>query len=170
MWEWLILGIVPIEGEGGFREALTQGNMATRALRNAVGASWIVDLAEYFAFFAIVTSFIGVALSLVDFLSDGLKVKKDRKGKIFLCFLTLAPPFLLSLLFPNIFLKALSYAGAFGAVILFGILPALMVWSGRYVKKIGAYPQVPGGKVSLILIILFSLGVFTLEIVHQIYS
>lgn len=169
MWEWLILGIVPIDGEGGFREALIQGDMATRALRHAVGASWVVDLAEYFAFFAIVTSFLSVALSFVDFLADGMQVKKDSKGKILLCFLSLTPPFLFSLLYPKIFLAALNYAGAFGAVILFGILPALMVWSGRYVKKIGAYPQVPGGRVTLILIILLSLGVFSLEIIHQIY-
>jgi tyrosine-specific transport protein len=170
LWEWLILGIVSIEGEGGFREALAHGDMATRALRNAVGASWVVDLAEYFAFFAIVTSLLSVALGLIDFLSDGLKIKKDCKGKIFLCALTLAPPFFFSLIYPNIFLQALNYAGAFGAVILFGILPAMMVWSGRYVTKIGTFPQVAGGKSTLILIILFSLGVFSLEIMHQIYS
>jgi len=167
VWQWLILGIVPIDGEGGFRTALEHGDMATRALRNAVGASWIVDFAEYFAFFAIVTSFLSVALSFVDFLADGLQVKKDSKGKILLCILSLAPPFIFSLIYPNIFLAALSSAGAFGAVILFGILPALMVWSLRYRKKNENIPLVAGGKVSLLLVILFSLGVFFLEILHQ---
>ena len=60
VWEWLILGLVPVEGEGGFRQSLSQGEMATRALKNAIGTSWVVDLAHYFAFFAMVTSFLGV--------------------------------------------------------------------------------------------------------------
>ncbi|NGX43089.1 MAG: Tyrosine-specific transport protein [Chlamydiae bacterium] len=167
MWEWLMLGLIPLDGEGGLQQAVSEGTMATRLLRNAVGASWIVDLAEYFAFFAIVTTFLSVALGFVDFLADGLHVKKDGKGKVLLCTLSLAPPFLFSLIYPKIFLMALSYAGAFGAVILFGILPAAMVWSGRYVKQLGHKPLVPGGRLTLIVVILASLGVVTLEIIHQ---
>ena len=166
VWEWLILGMVPVDS--GFQEALDQGDMATRVLRQTVGVSWIADMAEYFAFFAIVTSFLSVALSFVDFLADGLHVKKDGKGKILLSTLSLGPPFFLSLIYPKVFLVALSYAGAFGAVILFGIFPAAMVWSGRYVKKLGHKQLVPGGKFTLILVILFSLWVFFLELLHQV--
>ena len=164
LWEWVLLGMVPVDG--GFREALDHGDMATRVLRQAVGSSWIVDLAEYFAFFAIVTTFLSVALGFVDFLADGLHVKKDGKGKVLLCVLSLAPPFVLSLLYPGIFLKALSYAGAFGAVLLFGIMPAAMVWSGRYVKRLGRQTLLPGGRVTLVVVILCSLAVVALEIIH----
>lgn len=165
MWEWLILGIIPLDGGNGFREALDQGSMTTRALRNVVGGSWIVDLAEYFAFFAIITSFLSVALSFVDFLADGLQIKKDRPGKLMLCVLTLTPPYLLALIYPKIFLVALSYAGAFGAVILFGILPAAMAWSGRYIIKHRGLQLVPGGRVSLVALIVISLAVVGLEMV-----
>lgn len=168
VWEWLILGLVPIEGVGGFREALNQGDMATRALHHAVGSSWIVEVAQYFAFFAIVTSFLAVALSFVDFLADGLKIKKASLGKFLLCFLSLAPPFIFSLFYPGIFLMALSYAGAFGAIILFGILPAAMVWSMRYIKKFKHEAQLPGGKGTLSLIILISAAVIFLQIIHSI--
>lgn len=170
LWEWLILGLVPIDGAGGFREALGKGDVATRALRQAVGASWIVDVAEYFAFFAIVTSFLTVGLSFVDFLADGLGIKKDVKGKEVLCLLCLGPPFAFALLYPKVFLLALNYAGAFGAVILFGIMPAAMVWSGRYVKKLGNQPLVPGGKAALCLVTLISAGVVALEIYHRLYA
>jgi tyrosine-specific transport protein len=165
VWEGLILGLVPLEGEGGFREALGQGDMATRALRNAVGNRWVVDVAHYFAFFAIVTSFLGVALSFVDFLADGLKIKKDPKGKIILCILALAPPFIFAILYPNIFLTALNYAGGVGAVVLFGILPALMVWSGRYYKKIDSVRLIPGGRIVLGLVILISCTVMILQVI-----
>jgi tyrosine-specific transport protein len=162
IWEWIILGLVPLQN---FKAALDQGEIATEALKNAVGASWVVDVAQAFAFFAIVTSFLSVALSFVDFLADGLNIKKTAQGKVILILLVLGPPFLCALLYPTIFLIALNTAGGFGAVILFGILPALMVWKGRYTQKLG-YPElVPGGKPLLVLIIGFAAWVIALQFV-----
>lgn len=167
VWEFVILGLVPISGVGGFQEALDNGDIATRALRNAVGSSWVVVLAECFAFFAIATSFIAISLSFVDFLADGLHIPKNKLGKALLCLLVLVPPVLMTLLDPGIFLKALNYAGAFGAVILFGIIPALMVWIGRYFLKLDMPRIVPGGKFTLILVMLFSLVVMLVEVIHE---
>lgn len=152
-WEALILGIVPAEG---FQLALDTGEIATLALKNIVDSRTVLLLAEHFAFFALVSSFLSVALSFLDFLADGLTIKKDGKGKFLLCLMTLVPPFILAMLYPGIFLKALSYAGAFGAVILFGIMPALMVWRGRYVLKVDAVRIVPGGRAALALVIAFA--------------
>lgn len=160
VWEWLILGLIPAEG---FQAALDQGEMATQTLEQAVGASWVSDVAQAFAFFAIVTSFLGVALSFVDFLSDGLKIRKTQNAKILLLVLVLVPPFICALIYPTIFLMALNYAGGFGAVILFGILPALMVWKGR--DHHPHFPRlVPGGKWTLAAVILFSVWVMTLQL------
>lgn len=170
VWEWLILGLVPVEGEGGFRQALSQGDMATRALKNAIGSSWVVDLAHYFAFFAIVTSFLGVALSFVDFLADGLHIKKDARGKLILCCLVLVLPFIFALVYPKVFLMALTYAGSFGAVLLFGILPAAMVWAGRYVKNIEAPRLLPGGKAALVAVIIIALFVIGLQIYNDVLA
>lgn len=166
IWEWLILGLVPVNAEGGFLQVVDEGSMATELLKNAVGASWVVDVAQYFAFFAILTSFLGNSLSFVDFLSDGLKIKKDALGKILLCLLVIVPPYVLSLLYPRVFLMALNYAGAFGAVILFGILPALMVWAGRYREGLGTKPVVPGGKFVLLGIIAFAVWIMTMQLLY----
>lgn len=161
MWEWIILGIVPLSY---LQDSLNKGDVATEALKNVVGMSWILEAAQAFAFFAIVTSFLSVALSFMDFLSDGLKIKKTTRGKALLSFLVLMPPFLCALADPTIFFFALKIAGGFGAVILFGILPALMVWNGRYVQKI-SYPQImPGGKFVLVGIIGLSLWVMLLQL------
>jgi len=162
VWEWIILGIVPFQG---FQIARDKGEIATEALRSAVGASWIVDVAQIFAFFAIVTSFLSVALSFVDFLADGLNIKKTPKGKIILSLLVLGPPLICALLYPTIFLKALNTAGGFGAVILFGILPALMVWKGRYNQNLGKLQILPGGKPLLIIIIIFAIWVMLLQFI-----
>lgn len=165
IWEWLILGLVPNSQEG-FIEIVDEGSMATEVLKKAVGALWVADIAEYFAFFAILTSFLGNSLSFVDFLSDGLKIKKEGLGKCWLCLLVIVPPFLLALVYPRIFLVALNYAGAFGAMILFGILPALMVWMGRYRKGLGQKHLVPGGKIVLLLLIAFALWVIFMQLMN----
>lgn len=165
VWEWLILGLVPVTGNQGFVEVVQEGSMATEILKNAIGMSWVVDVAQYFAFFAILTSFLGNSLSFVDFLADGLHIKKTPWGKIFLCLLVIGPSFILSIIYPRLFLIALNYAGAFGAVILFGIMPALMVWFGRYYKGIGEKKLVPGGKPVLLAVILISLGVMALQFI-----
>ena len=162
VFEAIILGLVPVEG--GLKEALLNQDMATRALRKTIGSSWIVDLAEYFSFFAIVTTLLTVSLSFVDFLADGLKMKKEGVKKVILCLLTIVPPFIFALIYPKVFLVALSYAGAFGAVLLFGVLPALMLWSGRYYKKLGTSRIIPGGKITLVVVILFSLVIMIMEI------
>lgn len=167
LWQGLILGLVPVEGSGGLKEAMDEGQLATHLLRSTSGNSWVVEIAQAFAFFAVTTSFVGVALSFVDFLADGLSMTREARNswnRLSLCLLVLGPPFVLALLYPQIFLKALNYAGGVGAVILFGILPAAMVWSGRYSKKISTHPLVPGGKWVLGIIILFSLGVVLMQL------
>lgn len=168
VWQRLILGIVPLEGKGSLQAAWDEGQMATHALKTAVGISWIVDIAQFFAFFAIVTSFLGVALSFVDFLADGLRIPKKSMGKILLCALALLPPYVFSLIHPGAFLMALNYAGGFGAVIIFGILPALMVWSGRYCKGLKGQQLVPGGKPMLVVVMLCSLAVIAIQLYQTI--
>ena len=156
LWEFVILGLIPLTDQQTMVGAMDHNNMATEILSRAVGTNSIVRLTQYFAFFAIVTSFLGNSLSFVDFLADGLNMKKNSQNKLWICFLVIAPPFSLAMIYPKIFLIALNYAGAFGAVTLFGILPALMVWAGRYNKKFATQTFVPGGKIVLLGIILLS--------------
>lgn len=153
IWGALILGIVPPDT---FKNTIDSGDFATQALKNAVQSPAIFILAEHFAFFAIVSSFITVALSFLDFLADSLHIRKDAWGKFILCLLTLLPPFICAMIYPNIFLTALSFAGVFGALILFGIFPVLMVWRGRYVMKLNRPKIVPGDRSVLVIVLAFA--------------
>ncbi len=169
VWEWIILGLLPLYGDFGLKSLIDQGAMASQLLQHAVGSSsslghFVVLLTECFAFFAILTSFLGNSLSFVDFLADGLRIPKNAMGTWLLCFLVIAPPLVMAILYPHLFLTALSFAGAFGAVILFGVLPALMVWSGRYRHHLQSYYRVAGGKALLIVIIAFSLSIVALNL------
>lgn len=165
IWQWLILGIIPTEGPGGLAEALKQGNNAVYPLKNFLNAPWIVITAQFFAFFALVTSLLGVTLGLLDFLADGLKISKDAKGRFWLCLVIFLPPLIIATTHPHVFLTALDYAGGFGCALLLGLLPVLMVWSGRYYMGLKGTHQIRGGRLVLSLLIAFVIIELACEIV-----
>ncbi len=166
LWEFLTLGIIPITGPHGIRQGYLEGSNGAHLLTAFLGHSLIAMVARFFSFFAIVTSFLGVSLSLSDFLADGLRIRKTRGGRVLLYLMTFVPPLVITLIDPRAFLSALEYAGAFGVVTLLGLLPAMMVWSGRYRKRLaeGSSFRTPGGKALLVVVMLISLGVIVMEI------
>ncbi|XP_058008932.1 uncharacterized protein LOC110653316 isoform X2 [Hevea brasiliensis] len=106
---------------------------------------------EVFSLFAIATSYIGFVLGLTDFLADLLKLPASQNTPL-PYLLTLIPPLALALLDPEIFFKALDFAGTYGVLVLFGIFPAAMAWSDRYSSSSPSIklPQLlPGGRVTL---------------------
>lgn len=169
VWQWMILGIVPVEGPNGLAEALAQGEPATQFLREHVTGKWISVVAEYFAFFAIVTSFLGIALGLFDFLADGLNISKKGFGKIFLALLIMIPTIIFATQYERVFVVALETSGGFGDSVLNGLIPVTMVWMGRYVLKLGSESdfRLPGGRVMLVALFAFFLFTLILEIIIQ---
>lgn len=169
IWQGLILGIVPVEGPNGLAEALLRGEPATQFLREHVEGNWVCIVAEYFAFFAIVTSFLGIALGLFDFLADGLHIQKKGMGSIILALLIIVPTIIFATQFERVFLVALETSGGFGDSILNGMIPVMMVWLGRYSMGLGknAIYRLPGGKPMLAGLFVFFLFTLILEIILQ---
>ncbi len=168
-WQWVVLGTVPVEGEGGLANAFVTGQPVTAAFRNILGAGWISTAAEFFAFFALVTSFLGIALGLFDFLADGFKVKKQGLNKVWLTLLVIIPPFLGAVGYPQMFFWALDATGGFGDAILNGIIPVMMVWVGRYKLKLHGPFRTWGGKPLLICIVLFACFAVCVELLEQLH-
>lgn len=167
LWQAIVLGILPAVDDKHFQEILGQSDMVTGLLKSVSGSPSVVVFINSFAFFAIITSFITNGLSFVDFLADGFKISKTSVNKMMLCCLILIPPMLLAFSYPHLFLEALGIAGGFAAVILFGILPATVVWIGRYRLNIMGEMVVPGGKPLLVGVILISLVILAIEISKQ---
>ena len=162
IWEVLVLGIVPIDGPNGMIDSFRKDHEASQAIAALIGSPAVQVFAQGLAFFAILTSFLAQALSLVHFLADGLKVSYKKHENMGLCALALLPPLLFAIVYPQLFFKALNFAGGICAVILFGILPAAMVWIGRYrMKSPGGY-RVSGGKPLLVFV--FAVALFILFI------
>ena len=154
IWEGLILGVIPLDK---LEEARLLGQSAVAPLKNVLHLPWLYRIGECFAFFALVTSFLGVTLGLLDFLADGLKIEKNPRGRTLLSLLIFLPPMLFAMFNPCMFLNALHYAGGLGCALLLGLLPILMAWSGRYRLKLKSEYSLPGGKITLTILILFIL-------------
>ena len=161
VWEFLILGIVPIQGENSLSSAWLKGEPGIQPLGAIIQNPWIYTAASLFSFFAILTSFLGVSLSLSDFLADGLKIKKFSLGEELACLLTFLPPLCFVYLYPRGFLLALQYAGIFVAILL-GVFPALMAW------KLPSYRSFPR-RFLLGLVIFISVIVIGLDILEEVY-
>lgn len=162
-WQLFVLGVIPYEGKDGIYQSYIQDDNATVPLKKYLMSHLIITFSEGFALFAIITSFLAQSMSLMHFIADGLKVDPEKKYKKWLILITLAPPLVLTFIYPKIFFEALGFAGGFCAVILFGILPACMAWVGRYTQKNTTNYHVKGGKAALILIICFAIFLVCLE-------
>lgn len=147
--------IVPIGGTNCLEEALQQGLNTIQAMKYFINNTNIYVIGQSFAFFALVTSFLGVTLGLRDFLSDGLSIKQTLLGKMCLTSLIFIPPLLVSIIYPHIFLIMLEYAGGIGCALLLGLLPIIMVWRGRYHFHFKETQQLFGGKSTLIILAIF---------------
>ena len=121
----------------------------------------IANAVKIFSTLALVTSFLGVALGLLECIEDLLKQSFDiHAGRISLGLMTFIPPVLFSLFYPEGFILALGYAGqmfAFYAV----VLPVALVWKARSIHPNLPY-RVWGGNALLILVLV--LGVIITSI------
>jgi tyrosine-specific transport protein len=165
IWQASVLGVVPLTGEFGLTHALKEGEAATHVLGQAVGSIYIELLASFFAFFALVTSFFGIALGFYDFLSDGLNIPKKNWGNILLGALILLPTLFGACMLEKIFLKALDASGGYGDSILNGIIPIAMIALGRYHYKLKQNGFVaPKAKWLLIAALCFYLAALGIEV------
>lgn len=156
VWEFLVLGIVPLSG---LISAWETGQSSATPLVTILGGRWLASAIQGFSFFAILTSFLGVSLSLSDFLADGLKMKRYTWGREFSCLLTFVPPLIFVYAYQRGFILALHFAGIFVAILLC-ILPALMAW------KLPSY-KTAIKRALLAGIVLFSFFIIVLDVMEH---
>ncbi|KOQ96446.1 tyrosine transporter [Haemophilus sp. C1] len=136
-------------------------NGLVKATLAITGSNLIAGAVKLFSTLALVTSFLGVGLGLLECIEDLLKrsfnVTADR---ISLGLLTFIPPLVFALFYPEGFILALGYAGqmfAFYAV----VLPVSLVWKARRTHTNLPY-KVWGGNLTLIVVLV--LGVIITSI------
>ncbi len=137
------------------------------ATHQATGSTLISRAVAAFSILALITSFLGVALSLFDCLDDLLKRVNIRTNRLKLGLLTFIPAIFFALFYLD-FLNALTYAGQMFTF--FGlVLPVGMAWRMRRL-----YPELPyrvsGGNITLFIAFLLGLLIMNVPfIIHAGY-
>ena len=136
-------------------------NGLVKATLAITGSNMIAGAVKLFSTLALVTSFLGVGLGLLECIEDLLKRSFNiSAGRISLGLMTFIPPLVFALFYPEGFILALGYAGqmfAFYAV----VLPVSLVWKARRAHTNLPY-KVWGGNMTLIIVLV--LGVIITSI------
>jgi len=159
VWIYVTVGALPLEGEQySLTYAFQHDYPATIPLSQKINSPLFTYGSLIFALFAITTSYIACGLGLMAFVRDLAVNHFHIKNKYFIIVSSFIPPLVISLIYPDIFLKALDIVGGIGIVVLFGILPCIiaLMKAKRLISRIFC-----------ILILLFFVGLFGLEIMKE---
>ncbi|OOF68342.1 aromatic amino acid transporter [Rodentibacter caecimuris] len=149
---------------------LLQLNPTLDGLVNATfqitGSSLMAGAVKIFSVLALITSFLGVAIGLLECIDDLLKRSFSLNlGRVSLGLLTFLPPISFALFYPEGFILALRYAGqmfAFYAV----VLPVVLVWQARR-----RYPklkyQVWGGNLMLFIVLVLGIVITAIPFIIE---
>jgi len=165
-WQISVQGALPFEGVNGLA-LITQGENQLQALIHSLseitGSAIIARIASFFCAFAILTSLLGVSISLWDFFRDLFAFDSEAiKYKVVLTFFTFVPAFLLVVWFSEAFTELLGFAGIFVSILL-GLLPIAMCFKGRKQKGWGEELSIGGGNAALLSAAVFFLLVIFIE-------
>ncbi len=149
LWQLATHGVL---SQSEFIQILQQDptlNGLVKATREITGSAILGEVVRLFSALALITSFLGVALGIVECVGDLLKRVRLPANRLLLAPLTFVPPLMFALFYPNGFIAALGYAGLLFAF--YGLLlPIGLAWRARKL-----YPELPyrvaGGNVALIL-------------------
>jgi len=131
---WLLVGIgvLPLDNSSvGIVHAFQKNLPASVPLAMIMHSSVFLVLAMFFAMIAITTAYLANGMGLIGFMDDIIHHRTGKTNPLLSRVLAFGPPLAIALIYPDLFLKAIDFAGGFGIVTLFGILPAIIALSAR---------------------------------------
>ena len=108
LWIMISFGNIPREEFVSINQAGGNVGDLTKAIEQKIGSSSIQYALNFFSNFAIISSFLGVGLSLFDYIADHLKLANDLRGRLITTCLTFLPPGICSFFFPHGFIAAIG--------------------------------------------------------------
>lgn len=189
-WVFAVHGVIPKFGDYGLISISHSANPNSDligAISETTGYLLLTNLSSIFATICAVTSFLGVSLSLVDFIRDIVNTfytkfnfEQELENKlnlaehhnlllrnILIYFISFAVPLVIVLFNPGLFISALSYAGNLVLIFLV-IMPLLMLYIGRYHLDYIGRRYLPGGRLVILPVLLISCLVLCYSIVGYI--
>ncbi len=113
LWHGIIFGVLDSQNLYAAAENPQPYLALSRLLSEQLSSPYLVTGLQVFAGLCLLTSFVGVALSLADFIFDSLSHNYSVLSRSWIFLLTFMPPMLVVWLVPSAFLWALSYGGMF---------------------------------------------------------
>lgn len=155
LWQISAMGNIP---RAEFKQIIADGGnigVLVAAVSEVADSANLSVLLSTFANLAVVSSFLGVALALFDYIADRFAFSDSPMGRFKTALVTFGPPTLGGLFFPDGFLYAIGFAGL-AATVFAAFVPALMVRESR--RRFGSpLYRVWGGDYLVYLIICFGI-------------
>lgn len=130
------------------------GNLLVAAGDNLAN-ELVLRFLEAFSLMAVATSFLGAGLGLFDYMADLCNFDDSRMGRTKTMIVTLVPPMICGIIWPDGFLPAIAWAG-FAACVWSVITPALLLRAGRRKFTPGGYVA-PGGRLLVPLLLCYGI-------------
>jgi len=129
LWVFVVIGVLPLtgQGQGNILTALHESLPATVPRSLALHSKVITTAGMFFALAAIITSYMGLGISLMGFTKDMISSYGIKSSRFMEAGFTFGPPLMVALVYPNLFLNVLDLVGGIGVLLVFGFLPCLMV-------------------------------------------
>ncbi len=143
LWLLVTLGTLGGETVHGFAGSLPDLVNALQGVAQSAIVSQFIDL---FANLALITSFLGVTMSLFDYVAELTRARDDKAGRAKTWLITFVPPLLCALYYPDGFFQVLGFA-AIPLVVMIIFLPIAMALKQRK-AQMGGY-EVAGGNLAL---------------------
>lgn len=164
IWDILIKGLIPLNGPESLGEAKLLGQSLIEPLSYLLPGTPIEILGTWFGFFALITSFLGVTLSLLDFLFDALDWEDTTRTRFLVVLLVMVPPTIITIINPNMFLFLVGSVGALFCVVLFSLIPILVIVKGKYMDGLETGSKILTHWLSLLIFFILSIIIIYLEL------
>lgn len=152
VWQIVVQGNLP---RNEFAPVIAKDGDVATLLASIGKTGFIGTMLGAFAYMALTSSFLGVALGLFDFLSDFFGFGDDKAGRAKTVAIVFLPPLVLSLIAPFGFTTAIGFAGL--ALTIWGvIIPALLAKAHRQKHKESDYTAF-GGQFMIYFVITFGI-------------
>ena len=162
LWQTVTLGILPLSIIQSFGQE-TNAAIFIQHL-NAITQKNTLDwLTNIFAFLAVATSFLGVAIGLFDYTAETFQKNDTPKQRFQTSLITFLPPLFFALFYPDGFILALGYA-AIALSVLAVLMPIAISTRLRYLPW--ATYKVKSNLIVLGISFLIGIGIIVIEIMN----
>lgn len=163
LWIFATLGSLPVTTPSGILGKHSCEITSVIIDHFSTSSGYISTISFLFGFFALATSFLGVALGLFDFNRSTYKISKNiHKHKILAFIITFLPAYIYATAYLNGFKTALGYASIFVAVLQVA-LPVMMLWVINYRKQ----KALVSSSITALLIVIIAIVIIAIQILNS---